>query len=528
MNKKTLALLSSLTLIYIIGNAIWYQINKPIFILQPESALYFLDALDSRIFSQIHPPLLPLILKPLFYIFGVTNANSSIIYMFLNIVFFAISLLFLYKIGERINGIHCGRISMILFAAVPAIYGLSRFYGRQDFHIIPILLMGIYFLIQSDMFKNQKWTIFYAISLGLGLLLRETFLGFAIPFFLFYIIWTVFQGINKYQLYNVIIMFIISSILYSFQFTQTLKFSFLYTPFMEQKIFETLFMKFHIIIGGLSENILALPLFLLLIFSIIFIFFKKKYKDNLILMLLCGLFIPIIIALVIPHHKQQVYMVPLIPAIILLIAASVSYLNVNIRKILLTIFIAVSLLQYIELSYGYKTWICDWQIKINDTLSFKYFNKYDDNIMFYDLNKRDKYIKLLKSLEFTKNKKTLILAEKYEKSEYIMQSLRALVISNGFNNIIVNSSVLNLYLPTYSRDLIRYELIIDLRTHKDFYAEYSDISQNINEHIYINKFHIPTKNEFLNKYNYFWSMYHKTDDIKIDDAIIYELKVVDI
>jgi hypothetical protein len=136
---------------------------------------------------------------------------------------------------------------MILFAAVPAIYGLSRFYGRQDFHIIPLLLMGIYFLIQSDMFKNQKWTIFYAISIGLGLLLRETFLGFAIPFFLFYAILTVYRGINKYQLYNIIIMFIISFAIYLISLlNQRVKFSLLYTPFMERDNFETLFMKFHI------------------------------------------------------------------------------------------------------------------------------------------------------------------------------------------------------------------------------------------------------------------------------------------
>lgn len=523
MNKKTFSILSLLTLIYIIGNFIWYQINKPIFVLQPESALYFFDVLDSKLFSQIHPPLFHLAIKFLFYIFG--KNNFAAIYMSVNIVFFATSLLFIYKIGEKLNGILCGQISMILLAATPAVYGLSRLYGRQDFHIITILLMGIYCLIKSDMFKNQKWTIFYAISIGLGLLLRETFLGFAIPFFLFAVFIAILYGITRTQIYNLLIMAMISFTLYTFQFAQKLKFSLLYTPFMEQKQFETLLMKLHIIIGGLSENILALPLFLLLIFSILFILFKKKYKDNLILMLLCGLIVPIIIALVIPHHKQQVYMVPLIPTIILLIATSVSYLKINIRKILIFVFITMSLLQYTELSYGYKTWICDWQITINDNLSFKYFNKYDDNIMFYDLNKRDKYIKLLKNLEITKNKKTLILAEKYENSDYIAQTLRTFVIFNGFNNIVVNSSVLNLYLPTYRKDLIRYELIIDLRPRRDFDIEYFEIFQNINEHKYINIFYIPSKNEFLNKYNFFWSMYYKTNDININiNGNIYILK----
>jgi hypothetical protein len=70
---------------------------------------------------------------------------------------------------------------------------------------------------------------------------------------------------------------------------------------------------------------------------------------------------------------------------------------------------------------------------------------------------------------------------------------------------------------------MQYEFIIDLRTHKDFYAEYSDILQNINEHIYINKFYIPTKEDFLNKYNTFWSAYKITENNNIDikNAIVY-------
>ena len=85
MNKKTFSILSLLTAIYIIGNFIWYQINKPIFVLQPESALYFFDVLNSKLFSQIHPPLFPLAIKLLFFIFG--KNNFAAIYMSVNIVF---------------------------------------------------------------------------------------------------------------------------------------------------------------------------------------------------------------------------------------------------------------------------------------------------------------------------------------------------------------------------------------------------------------------------------------------------------
>lgn len=218
---------------------------------------------------------------------------------------------------------------------------------------------------------------------------------------------------------------------------------------MEQKHYETFLSKIHIIIGGLSENILALPLFILLVLSIVLIFLKKLYKKDTVLMLLPGLIIPIIIALVIPHHKQQVYMVPLIPTIVLIIAISVSHLNKFFRKILIVLFVIISLFQYIELSYGYKIWFCDRKIKINNNFSYKYFDKYDENIMFYNLKNRDKYIELIKHLRFTKNKKTLILAEHYEKS-----SLR-------FTNVA--------YICTFSR--------INKYNHKQFYSKF--ISANI-------------------------------------------------
>lgn len=524
MNKKAFAILSLLTSIYIIGNIFWYKINKPIFVLQPESALYFLDILDEKIFSQIHPPLLPMIMKVLFYIFG--THNYAIIYMSVNIVFFALSLFFIYKIGEKIHGKSCGEISMIFLASTPAIYGLSRLYGRQDFHIITVLLMGMYFLLQTDFFQKQKWTIFYGLSLGIGLLLRETFLGFAIPFLLFFIVLSVQRGLNKIKIYNIIIMFLITFALYSLQFTQKLKFSLLYTPFMEQKHYETFLSKIHIIIGGLSENILALPLFILLVLSIVLIFLKKLYKKDTVLMLLPGLIIPIIIALVIPHHKQQVYMVPLIPTIVLIIAISVSHLNKFFRKILIVLFVIISLFQYIELSYGYKIWFCDRKIKINNNFSYKYFDKYDENIMFYNLKNRDKYIELIKHLRFTKNKKTLILAEHYEKAPYVLQTLRTFVLSHGLTNIIINSSILNLYLPTYSRDLLNYEFIIDLRSYKDFEREYFDISKNINEHKQLHAFYIPTKDEFFNNYHSFWAKYEQSEEYKtnITNAIVYKLK----
>jgi hypothetical protein len=215
-------------------------------------------------------------------------------------------------------------------------------------------------------------------------------------------------------------------------------------------------------------------------------------------------------------------MVPLIPTIILLIAASVSYLKINIRKILLIIFIALSILQYIELSYGYKIWICDLQIKINNNFSFKYFDKYNEDTIFYNIKKRDRYLQLLESLKFMKNKKILILADGYPNAKYNIYSLRPFFLIHGFKITTIVTTVMNLYL--YG-DPVKYDFVIDLRSYTDFHHEYTHASNDIEEHKYINNFYIPSKDEFFNKYNSFWSMYHKTNEININiNGVIYKFK----
>jgi len=107
----------------------------------------------------------------------------DLIIIFINYIFFLIPLYFIYKIGEETDSKESGQIAMILFALVPAVYGLSRQFGHKDYHIIAAITFNIYCLIKTDYFKDRKWSFIYGISVGLGLLVKKQFLAyFIMPF----------------------------------------------------------------------------------------------------------------------------------------------------------------------------------------------------------------------------------------------------------------------------------------------------------------------------------------------------------
>ncbi|MDD5102300.1 MAG: glycosyltransferase family 39 protein, partial [Endomicrobiaceae bacterium] len=139
---------------YAVGNFIWWQINTPI-IPYDIAARHFLDIFTEG-YLFYNAPLLTYIMRFMFYIFG--KEYFDLIIIFINYIFFLIPLYFIYKIGTELKDKETGNIAMILFAMVPAIYGMSRQYGHQDYHIIAAIAFNIYCLIKTDHFKNLKWS----------------------------------------------------------------------------------------------------------------------------------------------------------------------------------------------------------------------------------------------------------------------------------------------------------------------------------------------------------------------------------
>ena len=163
-----------ISVFYAICNFIWWKINTPI-IPQGICALHFLDIFENT-FLYFNAPLITWIMKGMFFIFGKEYFDLQI--MFVNYIFFLIALYFIYKTGFEIKDIQTGNIAMILFALTPAIYGMSRQYGHQEYHVMVAMTANIYCLIKLKNFEDRKWSILYGVTVGLGLLIKDEFLPY--------------------------------------------------------------------------------------------------------------------------------------------------------------------------------------------------------------------------------------------------------------------------------------------------------------------------------------------------------------
>ena len=195
MKKTNLTLNSSYIILFIIaifyavGNFIWWKLNTPI-IPYGISAVHLFGAFLDSFLYLYYAPLVTWIMKAMFFIFGKEYFDLQII--FVNYVFFLLSLFFIYKIGYKLKDKFTGNISMILFSLTPSIYMMSRYYGHQDWHIVSTIIINIYCLINTNYFTNRKWSFIYGISIGFGALVKDTFLPYFIVTFLFSVIYTFF------------------------------------------------------------------------------------------------------------------------------------------------------------------------------------------------------------------------------------------------------------------------------------------------------------------------------------------------
>ncbi|MFH1460392.1 MAG: glycosyltransferase family 39 protein [Candidatus Omnitrophota bacterium] len=102
--------------------------------------------------------------------------NSSIlITRFSMFLFFAILILSVYGIGKYMIGAYYGMIAAILVSLYPAILGPSRLY-YLDFPLTCISSLAVYFLLKTNFFSSRKNSLFFGLSLGIGILVKAPML----------------------------------------------------------------------------------------------------------------------------------------------------------------------------------------------------------------------------------------------------------------------------------------------------------------------------------------------------------------
>jgi 4-amino-4-deoxy-L-arabinose transferase-like glycosyltransferase len=120
-----------------------------------------------------YPPFFYLISIPFNLILG----NSPAALVQTNLIFMAVLIFSVYKIGQTLFNKKIGFLATFLVCVFPMVFGTSRMF-LLDFPVTAMVSLSIYFLIKSNYFHNIKYSIFFAVSLWFGLLTKETFFIF--------------------------------------------------------------------------------------------------------------------------------------------------------------------------------------------------------------------------------------------------------------------------------------------------------------------------------------------------------------
>jgi hypothetical protein len=293
-----------------------------------------------------------MIMKVLFGIFGTSKYDLLIIIV--NYMFFLTALFFTAKITEILKDKKTAALAMMIFALVPAVYGVSVVYGHQDWHLMAATAFNIYCLIKCDGFKNLKWSLLYGVSAAFGLMVKDSFIVFFTVPILIVGIMALIKSVRNRNFVPVlhmcaagVITFVLSA--YHYARIDIIKKIFLEPVTEAEPIFA--FESLRVFTIGLWENMLSVPIFIIFCMGLYFYIFKFKNKSKIIVLLW---FFPVWLFLIfMPHRKEIVNGIAFIPAVAIISAIGINCLkSLKIKKIIIILTLTACFLQYFALMFG--------------------------------------------------------------------------------------------------------------------------------------------------------------------------------
>ncbi|MDD3065044.1 MAG: hypothetical protein PHI20_02155 [Endomicrobiaceae bacterium] len=166
-------------------------------------------------------------------------------------------------------------------------------------------------MIKTDYFRDRKWTIWYGISVGLGLMIKDAFLAYFFVPFLYIVISGLIEKTDKIKIINILTATAIGSLIAGWHYFKidVIK-NFLFEPTTETtSIFA--FESLRVMTTRLWEDLLSPPIFLIFIIGLIFFIlkYKGKYKN----VVLLWFFVPWVIIMLMSHNKRPEYGLGFIP-----------------------------------------------------------------------------------------------------------------------------------------------------------------------------------------------------------------------
>jgi len=423
---------------YAVFNFIWWQFNAPI-IPYSISAVHFLDIFQPG-WLFYNAPLITYIMRFMFFVFG--KEHFDLLVIFVNYIFFLIPLYFVYKIGVEIKNEETGNLAMILFALSPAVYGLSRQYGHQDYHIIAAITFNIYSLIKSDYFKDRKWSVIYGVSVGLGLMIKDSFtVYFFIPF-----AYSVFVSLKddacKIKISNITAAVIIGSLIACWHYFRAEIINKIINEPVVEKYPVFSFESLRVMSTGLWEELLSPPVFAVFIIGLIYFIWKYRGKNK--NQILLWFIIPWAVIMLMPHSKIAEYGAGFIPAAVLIGAVFIESLRNNVIKKLLVFFVVlVCSMQYIDFSCGFQRGLFNAKFEF----AYKTIKYSDGRLIFYDKTKSVAIMDTVKYLKKNYSNNTFFIEDfsAIDSDAFMVQMfLNSMKCSHGYydENVLKNDIII--------------------------------------------------------------------------------------
>jgi 4-amino-4-deoxy-L-arabinose transferase-like glycosyltransferase len=185
-----LALLGLLIVFHVANNWLWRAANEVIFgadrMYHLVSSLSYWDLLKegvnlSSLFAALtlsgyYPPLVHLTVTASYALFGVSADGAAMT----NSLYLVLYLLAVYGIGERLAGPWIGLAAAALVSLFPIVFSMSR-YLYIDFALAAMVALNVCLLLRSEGFSRRGPSLLYGLSFGLGMLVKWTFVAFALP-----------------------------------------------------------------------------------------------------------------------------------------------------------------------------------------------------------------------------------------------------------------------------------------------------------------------------------------------------------
>lgn len=253
--------------------------------------------------DNIYPPLFYLVSIPIGLIWG----NSINVLAMSNLIFLAILIFSVYKIGLMLFNKNVGLLAAFMTAMSPMVFGISRVY-LLDFPVMAMVSLSIYLLIASHFFSNRQYSILFGLSLALGMLTKENFFIFLLgP--TFYVLYRAFstdaKSEKKQKMANSSMSFAIGVII-SLPFYLKNIHNYFFTG-RGAHLFFFLFLRFgyFLVNHPIYQTVLISVIFLLLI--ALFLFKIIKSKANLYFGILI-LILPFILSYPFCRYNKDVFL----------------------------------------------------------------------------------------------------------------------------------------------------------------------------------------------------------------------------